>query len=96
MEFTSEEQFNSYAAASGRSFVSFKISQGEKELGDIVLELFSDICPRTCENFINLTSGKHPVHRYKGSPIHRVVPKAFIQVGPLAEPQFGSMMKAIA
>jgi cyclophilin family peptidyl-prolyl cis-trans isomerase len=57
-------------------------------MGRIIFELFSDLCPITCENFralctgekgIGKTTGK-PLH-YKGIIFHRVVRDFMIQGG---------------
>lgn len=71
----------------GHACVAFTLSQAGGELGIVILELFSDVCPRTCENFIKLVKGKaKDAHPYKGSPIHRVVKDAFIQVRASSAP----------
>jgi cyclophilin family peptidyl-prolyl cis-trans isomerase len=46
-------------------------------LGEIVLELFSDKVPNTCENFIKLASEGF----YNGVIFHRVIPNFMIQGG---------------
>ncbi|GAX80560.1 hypothetical protein CEUSTIGMA_g7997.t1 [Chlamydomonas eustigma] len=83
MEFQSDVELREYMQSSGRSYVSFTFKQNDGEIiGSILLELFSDICPRTCDNFIKLVNGKHECkHQYAGTPIHRIVQHAFIQGG---------------
>ncbi|KFM68189.1 NK-tumor recognition protein, partial [Stegodyphus mimosarum] len=69
-----------------RCFLDIEIN-GVKA-GRIVVELYSDICPITCENFRSLCTGEKglgkttnkPLH-YKGSPFHRVVKNFVIQGG---------------
>ena len=58
----------------------------DKELpATVIFELFMDIAPLTCNNFIELckgfTSKKKKTIGYKGSMIHRVVPQIFAQGG---------------
>ena len=85
MEFDSEASLQAYMQGSGHSFCELTLSQGTKPLGVIVLELFTDKCPATSKNFVRLVQGpgegrEGVKHSYKGSPIHRVVANAYIQV----------------
>ncbi|KAH0945562.1 hypothetical protein HN011_011791 [Eciton burchellii] len=68
--------------------VFFDIEVGGLPMGRITFELFSDICPITCENFRALCTGEKglgkttgkPLH-YKGIIFHRVVKDFMIQGG---------------
>lgn len=55
--------------------------------GRLLFELFHDVCPKTCDNFFSLCTGEKGrlasglnLH-YKGTPVHRIVPKGWIQAG---------------
>ena len=68
-----------------------KEKRGERKvenLGRIVIELRSDVCPITAKNFKMLCTGKHEIERfnergvsYKGTPFFRIVPGFVIQGG---------------
>lgn len=55
--------------------------------GRLLFELFTDLCPKTCNNFKQLCTGEKGMLasglmlHYLHTPIHRVVPNGFIQGG---------------
>jgi peptidylprolyl isomerase len=70
-----------------RPKVFFDVTVGGRAAGRIVFELFSDIVPKTAENFRCLCTGEKgmgksgkPLH-YKGSKFHRVIPNFMLQGG---------------
>ena len=75
-----------------RPRVFFDISIGGSSIGRIIFELFSDVCPKTCENFRCLCTGekglgettKKPLH-YKGVNFHRVIHDFMLQSGDFSQ-----------
>lgn len=65
--------------------VFFDITIGGNLAGRLKMELFADVCPKTCENFRQLCTGEHRKNGlpqgYKGCSFHRVIKDFMIQGG---------------
>jgi cyclophilin family peptidyl-prolyl cis-trans isomerase len=74
----------------GRSYVYMCINTGASVASKVVIELFEDICPKTCENFKSLCESvkKHGSEEkigYVNTDFHRVVKGMYVQGGSLTK-----------
>ncbi|XP_043546761.1 NK-tumor recognition protein isoform X2 [Chiloscyllium plagiosum] len=70
----------------------FDVEINRAPVGRIVFELFSDVCPKTCKNFLFLCTGEKGLGKktrkqlcYKGSTFHRIVKEFMVQGGDFSE-----------
>lgn len=66
-----------------RDYVYLDITTPNTYMGKIIVELFTDVTPYTCENFKILCSSKNIKQSYRGSKFHRSIPGFVIQGGKL-------------
>ncbi|XP_009324701.1 PREDICTED: peptidyl-prolyl cis-trans isomerase-like 6 [Pygoscelis adeliae] len=84
-----EDFYTKYLKNSQHVFVYLEIAIEEQPIGRLLFELFSDACPRTCENFRALCAGGVTSPRdgreltYKNSLFHRLVKNGWIQGGDI-------------
>ena len=64
--------------ANPRCYLDIKV--GSENIGRVVIELHSDIVPRTVDNFRALCTGEKGMG-YKGCPFHRIIPQFMCQGG---------------
>ncbi|EFJ45651.1 hypothetical protein VOLCADRAFT_75661 [Volvox carteri f. nagariensis] len=84
MEFENADAMLEYCKTTGRTYVAFNLVQTTREIGSVVLELYTDIAPATCANFLRLIKAGGQ-HTYENSPIHRVVKTGWIQGGDVVD-----------
>jgi len=91
------QAYKQYKNETGRPCVFLKLTGGDIVKGSdgaldrVVIELFNDIAPLSCENFRCLCTGERGdgLH-YKGIPLHRVVKNGWLQGGDITPPHSGA------
>lgn len=63
-----------------RCFFDIEVVKPNRKLGRIILQLYTDIVPRTCANFIKLCKGVDEIS-YKNTPFHRIISGYLCQGG---------------
>uniref|UniRef100_A0A8V5GG24 Peptidyl-prolyl cis-trans isomerase n=1 Tax=Melopsittacus undulatus TaxID=13146 RepID=A0A8V5GG24_MELUD len=84
-----EDFYSKHLKSTQHVFVYLEIAIEEQPIGRLLFELFSDACPRTCENFRALCVGGAKSRydgrelTYKNSLFHRIVKNGWIQGGDI-------------
>uniref|UniRef100_A0ACB8GCP9 Uncharacterized protein n=1 Tax=Sphaerodactylus townsendi TaxID=933632 RepID=A0ACB8GCP9_9SAUR len=82
-----EDFFTKYMRGKKHVFVYLNVAIQDVPIGQLLFELYSDKCPKTCRNFQYLCTGKKGMSKsglaltYIGSIFHRLVKKGWIQGG---------------
>ncbi|KAF2403371.1 hypothetical protein EJ06DRAFT_541261 [Trichodelitschia bisporula] len=69
-------------SSSPRPRVFLDISEDTTPIGRIIIELFTEHTPKTCENFRTLCTSPQPPN-YKLSPFHRIIDTFMLQGGDI-------------
>ena len=86
---TFSNNLNKFEENSSLPKVYLNIKAGKKDLGQIIIKLFTNNVPKTCQNFIALCTGEQGYTRqgkklsYKNCPFHRIIPGFMIQGGDI-------------
>merc|ERR1719326_991139 len=79
-----KKEYSSWLTENKNSFCYFDLNCGGHKLGRVVFELYRTVCPRTCQNFMDLCTGsKGKGYTYKDTILHRVIPDVFVQGGDI-------------
>ncbi|XP_030850300.1 probable inactive peptidyl-prolyl cis-trans isomerase-like 6 [Strongylocentrotus purpuratus] len=86
-----EEAYKEHILATKHTFVYFDVTVDGEKIGRLLFELFTDQCPRTCENFRALCTGEKGQKtddtlmkfHYLESLFHRIVPNGWVQGGDI-------------
>ncbi|KAB5539636.1 hypothetical protein PHYPO_G00091300 [Pangasianodon hypophthalmus] len=84
-----QECYSRHLHSTGHIFVYMDVAIGGEAVGRMLFELFSDLCPKTCENFKALCTGEAGTSQseltlcYKDSLFNRIVPNGWVQGGDI-------------
>ncbi|XP_068433797.1 probable inactive peptidyl-prolyl cis-trans isomerase-like 6 isoform X2 [Clinocottus analis] len=85
-----EDYYTKHLQKYGHQFVFMDIEVAGEDVGKLLFQLFSDVCPKTSKNFEALCTGERGLSQsgltlcYKGSMFHRVVPNGWVQGGDIS------------
>ncbi|GAB7339932.1 hypothetical protein MBLNU457_6453t1 [Dothideomycetes sp. NU457] len=71
--------------AVSRSRCFLDVTIGSEPAGRLVIELFNDKTPKTCENFRMLCTGDQAPLTYRLCPFHRVIDEFMVQTGDITK-----------
>ncbi|XP_075869745.1 putative inactive peptidyl-prolyl cis-trans isomerase-like 6 isoform X2 [Nelusetta ayraudi] len=97
----SQDYYSKHLRNTGHDFVFMDIEIEGKAVGKLLFELFSDICPKTSENFKALCTGECGLSQrgfplcYKSSLFHRVVPNGWLQGGDIYPERKGNAGESV-
>jgi peptidylprolyl isomerase len=89
LQTTFSNSLNDFDVTSSLPKVFLNINIGKKNIGQIIIKLFTNNVPKTCENFSALCSGARGYTKngnklsYKNSIFHRIIPNFMIQGGDI-------------
>ncbi|EDV25121.1 uncharacterized protein TRIADDRAFT_24929 [Trichoplax adhaerens] len=71
-------------------FVYMDVTINDESAGKLVFELYTDICPKTCQNFRELCSSTHQREdgsalTYKNTLFHRILKGGWVQAGDVID-----------
>ncbi|KAM9005063.1 probable inactive peptidyl-prolyl cis-trans isomerase-like 6 isoform X1 [Sarcophilus harrisii] len=78
-----------YLRNSKHPLVFFEVTVNKRIIGRLIFELYADVCPKTCENFRTLCTGKAGFSQsgiklhYKNTIFHRLVKNGWLQGGDI-------------
>jgi len=76
-----EEAYIQLLTETGLTFAFLEITFDSQVIGRLIFELFPDLAPKTCENFLSLCESDAGSPGYVGTPIHRIKPGGWMQGG---------------
>lgn len=76
------DEYLSYLTKSKKKYVLWGVKIGDLQERQVVIELDFGLCPKTCENFWQISMGSGQLH-YRNTRFHRIVSDGYIEGGLL-------------